>query len=173
MGRGAATLAADLQRRGRIDAVLSAGSNRVSRLVLGNAAAAISGMAAWAAERAHVHNAAVTLMRTSEAEMAELGNRMAQALREAQGPAEVFWPRRGLSALDAESMPFRDPEADDRGLASLQEGLRGSKVMVHVRDEHLNDAAFGRAMARRLHRLIADAAARNDRTTPEYGRHQP
>ena len=30
----------------------------------------------------------------------------------ATGPVEVFWPERGVSALDADGQPFRDPAAD-------------------------------------------------------------
>ena len=58
------------------------------------------------------HNPTVTLMRTTAEEMAELGARIGRKAAAATGPAEVFWPDRGVSALDADGQAFHDPAAD-------------------------------------------------------------
>ncbi|WP_329624786.1 Tm-1-like ATP-binding domain-containing protein [Streptomyces sp. NBC_01255] len=105
-----------------------------------------------------IHNATVTLMRTTAAEMAELGTTMGRKLRTARGPAEVFWPLRGISAVDTLDGPFADPEADRAGLDALRAAVRGGEVRVHELDAHVNDTSFAVAMADRLHQLIAESS---------------
>ncbi|MDV9193083.1 Tm-1-like ATP-binding domain-containing protein [Streptomyces sp. SR27] len=105
-----------------------------------------------------VHNATVTLMRTTVEEMAELGTSMGRKLRDARGPSEVFWPLRGISAVDVTDGPFADPEADRAGLDALRAAVRGGEVRVHELDAHVNDPSFAVAMADRLHRLITEHA---------------
>ncbi|HEX5590711.1 MAG TPA: Tm-1-like ATP-binding domain-containing protein [Candidatus Limnocylindrales bacterium] len=95
------------------------------------------------------HNAAVTLMRTSEAECAELGRVLARKLNEATGPLVVFVPGDGLSMLDAPGRPFHDPAADAALTRELKAGLRPGIEVVEVATD-INDPAFGRAMAERL-----------------------
>jgi uncharacterized protein (UPF0261 family) len=63
-------------------------------------------------------------------------------------------PLRGVSAIDAEGQPFWWPEAD----AALFQSLRNwvaPYVEVVERDEHINDAAFAEACARKLLELMA------------------
>ncbi|MFB9907998.1 Tm-1-like ATP-binding domain-containing protein [Allokutzneria oryzae] len=108
----------------------------------------------------YVHNATVTLMRTTEEESAELGRRIAAKLVGATGPTALFLPARGVSAIDAEGMPFHDPGADAALFDALRTGVAGSAVELSERDEHINDAAFAGAMAHRLHELI-QARGRN------------
>ncbi|MEO3891733.1 Tm-1-like ATP-binding domain-containing protein [Nonomuraea sp. B5E05] len=106
----------------------------------------------------YVHNPTVTLMRTTAGEMAELGRRVAAKLRDASGPTVLFVPRRGVSALDAPGGAFADPKADEACFEAMAEGLRGSGVPVEELDLHVNDPAFGRAMAERLHHMISGGA---------------
>ncbi|MFJ7256690.1 Tm-1-like ATP-binding domain-containing protein [Streptomyces sp. NPDC098085] len=108
----------------------------------------------FAERRLLVHNPTVTLMRTTAGEMAELGTLMGRKLASARGPAAVFWPLGGVSAVDAPDGPFRDPEADAAGLAALRTALEGSAVELREIDAHLNDPAFAAAAADHLHRLI-------------------
>ncbi|MEU8379621.1 Tm-1-like ATP-binding domain-containing protein [Streptosporangium sp. NPDC048865] len=102
----------------------------------------------------YVHNPTVTLMRTTAEEMGELGRRMAAKLSAATGPTALFVPRGGVSALDAEGAPFHDPKADASCFEALAEGVRGTAVEVEDLDLHVNDPAFGRAMADWLHLMI-------------------
>jgi uncharacterized protein (UPF0261 family) len=98
------------------------------------------------------HNPTVTLMRTTPEEMAELGRRITAKLARANGSWALFVPLRGVSALDAPGQAFYDPEADEACFAEL------SGDHVERLDLHINDPAFGRAMAERLHELIGGAA---------------
>lgn len=101
-----------------------------------------------------VHNPTVTLMRTTEEEMATLGRRIADKLAAATGPVEVFLPRNGVSGIDRAGGQFEDAAADAACLAEIRAGLAGSPVVVHELDVHINDEGFGRAAAEALHRLI-------------------
>ncbi|MFI7707862.1 Tm-1-like ATP-binding domain-containing protein [Nonomuraea sp. NPDC049480] len=109
---------------------------------------------AFADRLLYVHNPTVTLMRTTPGEMRELGGRVAAKLRAAAGPTALFVPRQGVSALDAPGAAFADPKADAACFEAMEEGLRGSAVAVEDLDLHINDPAFGRAMADRLHDMI-------------------
>lgn len=100
------------------------------------------------------HNPSVTLMRTTPEEMAELGHRVAARLAAATGPAALFLPLRGVSALDREGQQFADPEADRRCFEAMRAGLAGGGVELVELDAHINDAEFGTAMADRLHEMI-------------------
>ncbi len=100
------------------------------------------------------HNPAVTLMRTSPEEMAELGRRIAAKLAGSSGPVEVYLPIRGVSGIDIDGGPFRDAEADEACFTALREGLAGTPVVVHEVDTAINDPGFGRQAAERLHQLI-------------------
>ncbi|WP_329193076.1 MULTISPECIES: Tm-1-like ATP-binding domain-containing protein [unclassified Streptomyces] len=110
--------------------------------------------------RVRVHNPSITVIRTTAAECAELGRRVAAKLRAATGPTEVCVPLRGLSTLGAPGGPYHDPGADRALFTALRDGLRGSAALLHDYDTHINDPSFGRAAAERLHALIgAERAA--------------
>ncbi len=101
-----------------------------------------------------VHNANVTLMRTTPEECAELGRLIGAKLNAAKGPVALFIPRGGVSAIATEGGPFHDPAADaalfDALLATVGDG-------VEVRDLpfDINDSWFAEAMASRLDELIS------------------
>jgi uncharacterized protein (UPF0261 family) len=105
----------------------------------------------------HVHNPSVTVIRTTEAECAELGRMVAAKLRAAHGPTAMRIPLRGLSTLGAPGGPYHDPAADIALFSALRDALAGSAVEIHEVDTHLNDPAFGHAAADHLHRLITRA----------------
>jgi uncharacterized protein (UPF0261 family) len=104
------------------------------------------------------HNPTVTLMRTTASEMAELGARIGRKAAAATGPAEVFWPERGISALDADGQPFWDPAADAACLDALDRELTAAGRTLRRIDAHINDPRFATAMADRLHQLITEGA---------------
>ncbi|WP_405761450.1 Tm-1-like ATP-binding domain-containing protein [Streptomyces sp. NBC_00045] len=109
--------------------------------------------------RVHVHNPSVTVIRTTRSECAELGRRVASRLRAATGPTAVCVPLRGLSTLGAPGGTYHDPDADRALFSALREGLRGSSARLYDYDTHINDPAFGRAAADRLHAMIGAARA--------------
>jgi uncharacterized protein (UPF0261 family) len=98
------------------------------------------------------HNAAATLMRTTEAECAELGRILARKLNAASGPLAVFIPTAGVSMIDVPGAPFHDPAADAALIRELRAGLRPDVEVVEM-DTDINDPAFARAMAKRLDTL--------------------
>jgi uncharacterized protein (UPF0261 family) len=102
----------------------------------------------------YVHNPAVTLMRTTPEECAELGWRIARKLSAATGPTALFVPLRGVSMIATEGGPFHDREADEALFRALREEL-GPNVEVHELDLDVNDPAFADAMANRLHELVS------------------
>ncbi|MFD7082967.1 Tm-1-like ATP-binding domain-containing protein [Streptomyces sp. NPDC002181] len=109
--------------------------------------------------RVHVHNPSITVVRTTPAECAELGRRVAAKLRVATGPTAVCVPLRGLSTLGAPGGTYHDPDADRALFSALREGLRGSSARLYDYDTHINDPDFGKAAADRLHTMIGVAAA--------------
>ncbi|UQW99888.1 Tm-1-like ATP-binding domain-containing protein [Streptomyces sp. RerS4] len=109
--------------------------------------------------RVRVHNPSITVIRTTEAECAELGRRVAAKLRVATGPTAVCVPLRGLSTLGAPGGPYHDPDADRALFSALRDGLRGSAARLYDYDTHINDPAFGRAAADRLHAMIGAVSA--------------
>jgi uncharacterized protein (UPF0261 family) len=104
------------------------------------------------------HNPAVTLMRTTAEEMAELGTRIGRKAVTAQGPTQVFWPDRGVSALDADGQPFRDQAADEACRAALDRELTAAGRTLQRVDAHINDPAFATMMADRLHQMITNGS---------------
>ncbi len=104
------------------------------------------------------HNAAVTLMRTTAGECAELGRILARKLNAATGPLAVFVPTHGLSMIGAPGGPFHDPAADAALVRELRSGLRDDIEVVEMATD-INDPAFARAMAERLDDLYRSWAA--------------
>lgn len=100
------------------------------------------------------HNPNVTLMRTTPEEMDRLGKGIAEKTSASNAPTCVMVPLRGVSAIDAEGKPFWWPEADAALFQSLRNWLAPYVELVE-RDEHINDAAFAEACARKLLELIA------------------
>jgi uncharacterized protein (UPF0261 family) len=100
----------------------------------------------------YVHNATVTLMRTTESECAELGRILARKLDAATGPLTVFIPLGGVSMIDVPGAPFHDPAADAALIRELKAGLRPGVEVVEMATD-INDPAFAQAMAERLDEL--------------------
>jgi uncharacterized protein (UPF0261 family) len=101
-----------------------------------------------------IHNPTVTLMRTTEAENAELGRRLGTKLAAATGPTALVVPRNGVSALDADGMAFRDEAADAALFAAALAAVRDSAVVVVDEDAHINDRGLAVRAADLLHDLI-------------------
>ncbi|MBD8535180.1 Tm-1-like ATP-binding domain-containing protein [Plantibacter sp. CFBP 13570] len=114
-----------------------------------------------------VHNATVTLMRTTVDENRELGERIGVKLAGAGAPTVLLIPRGGVSALDAEGLPFRDAAADAALIDAVLAGVAGSAVTVVDRPEHLNDPVFARIAADTLHALIERNSTGQHSTTEE------
>ncbi len=116
----------------------------------------------------YVHNATVTLMRTTTDECAELGRVIARKLNAATGPLSVFIPLDGVSAIDRPGAPFHDPAADAALIRELKDGLRPEVEVVEMATD-INDPAFATAMARRLDELYRAWAAREMQAVTSAG----
>jgi uncharacterized protein (UPF0261 family) len=68
--------------------------------------------ASFRARRLHVHNAQVTLMRTTPDENRAFARWMAPKLNRAKGDLVFLIPEKGVSLIDVPGQPFHDPEAD-------------------------------------------------------------
>lgn len=125
----------------------------------------------FAHRRFYVHNANVTLMRTTPEENAALGRLIVEKLARATGPTIVIVPRGGVSALDAPGMPFWWPEADSALFSTLRDGLKGRpNVRLIETDRHINEPEFAETAALALLGLMADAEGvpRGKHTFPEW-----
>jgi len=103
--------------------------------------------------RLYQHNAAVTLMRTSADECDAIGLRIAGQLNRATGPTVLVLPLRGVSAIDAESQPFYDPQADRVLFTSLRSHLDPRIRIVEV-DAHINDSRFAEVVSTEMLDLL-------------------
>ena len=112
--------------------------------------------ARFAGRQLHRHNANVTLMRTTADENAALGATLAHKLARARGPAEIWLPLRGVSALDAPGGSFDDPAARHALFDAIREHAGATPVVAL--DHHINDPEFAEAAARRLIELLNPAA---------------
>src|SRR5262249_40435180 len=91
----------------RIPFVLSVGA-----LHMVNFGATDTVPAAFRGRRLHVHNAQVTLMRTTPEENRLVARWITSKLNRAESPFTLLIPEAGVSALDRPGQPFHDPESD-------------------------------------------------------------
>ena len=97
----------------------------------------------------HVHNANVTLMRTTPEENARMGEWLAGKLNACTGPVRFLIPEGGVSALDAPGQAFWDPAADAALFDALEAGFRPDNDHELIRlPQHVNDEEFARALVR-------------------------
>ena len=110
----------------------------------------------FAGRKFHVHNANITLMRTTSEENAKLGEEIGRKLAAAKGPASILLPLAGISAIDRAGQPFDDPAAR----TALFDGIRRTHGRVELieRDEHINDPTFAQSAARKLLHLLASVS---------------
>lgn len=101
------------------------------------------------------HNPSVTLMRTSPAECAELGRRLATRLSSGKGRCAIFLPLRGVSALSVAGGPFWAPAANEALFGAIREHLDLGRVKLVELDADINDPAFATAMADELDGYMA------------------
>jgi uncharacterized protein (UPF0261 family) len=115
--------------------------------------------AKFADRKFHVHNASVTLMRTTPEENVRLGEEIGRKLASATGPVSILLPLKGISAIDREGQPFDDLVARE----SLFEAIRehAGETPVTELDQHINDVAFAEAAANELLSLLQKSGAAN------------
>jgi uncharacterized protein (UPF0261 family) len=104
----------------------------------------------------YVHNAQVTLMRTTPEECAQLGREIGEKLSRATGPTALFIPLRGVSMIAVEGGPFHDAAADEALFSAVREAS-GPNVEVVELELDVNDPAFATAMVDKLDAYLAAA----------------
>jgi len=93
----------------------------------------------------HIHNAAITTVRTKKNEVRSIAKRLTEYFAEAKGPLSVVVPMKGFSAWDKEGGPFYDADAVNVFVKTIQNKLP-SQVQLHLLPCHINDPEFARAL---------------------------
>jgi uncharacterized protein (UPF0261 family)/ABC-type branched-subunit amino acid transport system ATPase component len=109
----------------------------------------------------HVHNAQVTLMRTTPEENERIGRWIGDKLNRMDGPMRFFLPEGGVSALDAPGQPFWDPEADAALFGALERSVRPTSNRQLIRIRHnINEPEFASALVNALRPLVGRPGTR-------------
>jgi uncharacterized protein (UPF0261 family) len=105
----------------------------------------------------HVHNAQVTLMRTTPDENRRIGEFIVARLNRMPGPVRFLLPLQGVSALDKPGQSFHDPEANAALFNAIRTNWRPApnRQLIEI-DHHINDPAFAAALVENF-RAIAKA----------------
>ncbi len=103
----------------------------------------------------HAHNANVTLMRTTAAELERIAAWIAAKLNASPGPVRLLLPEGGVSALDAPGETFQDPAANAALFAAFERHFAVSDTHRLIRvPHHINDAGFVAEAERHVRELI-------------------
>ena len=102
--------------------------------------------------RFYQHNPTVTLMRTTMEENAQLGAAIGRKVAQSTGPAVIFLPSQGVSAIDKQDAPFDDPAARRALFDAIRQNCASAPVIEL--DQHINDPDFARSAARQLIQMI-------------------
>ncbi len=99
------------------------------------------GQEQFAGRVTHVHNAAITLYRTSREEFKKLGEVMCEKLNKSLGPVTILLPMKGFCVHDREGGPLYDPDAN-MGFVEACEANAKPNVTVKRVDAHVLDDSF-------------------------------
>lgn len=101
----------------------------------------------------HIHNAAITAVRTKKKELEGVAQIMAQRCNTAKGPFSILLPLGGFSAFDCKGGPFHDPEGPEVFGKALKKHLQPG-VSIHLLPYHINDPEFAEAILETLEQLL-------------------
>lgn len=105
----------------------------------------------------HVHNAQVTLMRTTAEENRQFARWICQKLNRAASPVILLIPEGGVSMLDAPGQPFYDPVADQALFDEIEKKLHQDELRTLVRvAHHINDPEFSTAIVEAMDQFHND-----------------
>ncbi len=110
--------------------------------------------ATFSGRKFHIHNAQVTLMRTTPDENRQIGEFIVARLNRMDGPVRFLLPLRGVSAIDAPGQPFHDPDADAALFDAIRAGWQSApnRQLVEL-DLHINDRAFAEALVQNFRQI--------------------
>jgi uncharacterized protein (UPF0261 family) len=101
----------------------------------------------------HIHNAAITAVRTERIELEAVAQVLAQRCNAARGPFSILVPLGGFSVFDHAGDPFHDPEGPEVFGKALERHLQPG-VSLHLLPYHINDPEFSEAVLRALEQLL-------------------
>ncbi|MFO0937089.1 MAG: Tm-1-like ATP-binding domain-containing protein [Gemmataceae bacterium] len=102
----------------------------------------------------HVHNAQITLMRTTPDENRQCARWIAGKLNRSQSPVSLLIPEKSVSLLDAPGMPFEDPEADRALFDELESAIEKTQERTIRRlPEAINSPCFAEELVNEFLRL--------------------
>lgn len=104
-------------------------------------------------KRYHLHNAALTAVRTEAEELEKLAKHLGELAAEASGPISVLVPLKGFSNHDSPDGHLHDPSL----CPVFYDGVRAhmpSTVNVSKFDCHLNDEQFADALVQEVLTLL-------------------
>ena len=112
--------------------------------------------AQYAGRNLYVHNAQVTLMRTTPEENTRIGAWIVERLNRMEGPVRFLLPLAGVSLIDAPGKPFHDPAADAALFDAIRAGWREApnRRLVEI-DANVNDPAFSDALVAAFREIAA------------------
>ncbi len=104
----------------------------------------------------YVHNAQVTLMRTTPEENKAIGEWIVARLNRMEGPVRFLLPLGGVSAIDVPGAPFHDPKADAALFEAIRSGWSkaGNRKLIEV-DAAINDPKFAAEVVKQFQAIIA------------------
>ncbi len=95
----------------------------------------------------YVHNANVTLMRTTVGENIRMGKWIGKKLNKMTGEVRFLLPEKGVSLIDTEGQPFYDPEADKALFSEIEKTVEQTEKRKVIRVPYnVNDAEFSEAL---------------------------
>ena len=103
----------------------------------------------------YVHNAQVTLMRTTPEENDRIGRWIGERLSRMAGPTRFLLPLGGVSMIDAPGRPFHDPDADAALFAAIRETfVPGPDRRLVETPYAINDPDFAAALVESFSALL-------------------
>jgi uncharacterized protein (UPF0261 family) len=101
----------------------------------------------------HVHNAAITVVRSTHEEIEILSQTVANWCNAATGPVKILVPLAGFSAFDSKEGPLYDPQGPQRFAKVIRERLN-DQTTVNLLPYHINAPEFAAAILEAFDQLV-------------------
>ncbi len=102
-----------------------------------------------------VHNAQVTLMRTTSDENKKMGVWIAGKLNKMYGKVSFFLPMGGVSIIDSPGKPFYDPDANKALFDAIEQNLIQTKDRKLIKiDSNINDPIFSNRVVEEFRSIL-------------------
>ncbi|MFM7028967.1 MAG: Tm-1-like ATP-binding domain-containing protein [Chakrabartia sp.] len=101
----------------------------------------------------HIHNPALTAVRTDLDDLKPLANHIADMVRDASGPVSFYVPLKGFSNHDSPYGHIHDPSIPPV-FADYARGVMPDNVDFQTVDAHFNDAEFAEAIIAKARELL-------------------